>query len=76
MKHFKSGGVAKAVSKTLKNEAFEARRRLIASSISNPYQFWNLDHSSLDFKRWERFTKGFVKRAFELAEKKVIFIWL
>ena len=29
MKHFRSGGVAKAMSKTLKNGVFEARRRRI-----------------------------------------------
>ena len=39
MKHFRSGGVAKAMSKTLKNGVFEARRRRIFFENRDFYEF-------------------------------------
>ena len=39
MKHFRSGGVAKAMSKTLKNGVFEARRRRKIFEKRDFYEF-------------------------------------
>ncbi len=48
MKHFRSGGVAKAMSKTLKNGVFEARRRRIFFENRDFYEFAPLVFGDLE----------------------------